>query len=510
MRRTAAEHAQPRRKPCPRAPALLPENPRPAPGRPPSDHLALATAAPLPARLRPHRLGGGLRHQRHPPPVRNGRHRTALRQAAAVPDLPALPGGTPDTGTDRLDLVAIIPTYNEDPSTLRRSLCSILVQSRPVSVVHVVDDASNDLSAARAAAEMAPQFARAGITLHIHRQPENKGKREALAVGFRASPDAHAYLCVDSDTVLDPQAVEELIKPLANPRVKAVTGLVLALNQRKNLLTRLIDLRYGNAFLFERAAYSQLGSVLCCCGSLVVYRADVVHANLDDFLTQRFLGRPAVFGDDRRLTNYCLMRGQVLFQSTAVAYTAVPERLGHFLRQQVRWNKSFFRESQWALRNLPRLRPGWYLTFMEVATWLVFTGAALTSLAVKPAADPGNTLRHLAGYLVFTAVMGYARSVRYLDAPRPGVSFAGRLGIYALAPVYGVLHLVLLLPIRIYAILTMTHGKWGTRQTGVEVTDDAAATAGLYRALQDTHPQPAPLIPHQTGLDSRTPSPSST
>jgi hyaluronan synthase len=56
----------------------------------------------------------------------------------------------------------------------------------------------------------------------------------------------------------------------------------------------------------------------------------------------------------------------------------------------------------------------------------------------------------------------------------------------------------------------MTHGKWGTRQTGVEVTDDAAATAGLYRAMQGAHtPQPTPSsIPHQAALGSRAPSPS--
>ncbi|MFJ6636884.1 glycosyltransferase [Streptomyces sp. NPDC091376] len=383
--------------------------------------------------------------------------------------------GAQDTSTDRFNLVAVIPTYNEDVGTLRRSLRSLLAQSRPVSVVHVVDDASCDLSAIDAAQEMASDFIRAGITLRIHRQPENKGKREALAIGFLASPDADGYLCVDSDTVLDPQAVEELIKPLVNPRVKAVTGLVFALNQRKNILTRLIDLRYANAFLFERAAYSRLGSVLCCCGSLVIYRADIVHANLEGFLSQKFLGRPAVFGDDRRLTNYSLMRGQVLFQSTAVAYTAVPERLGHFLRQQVRWNKSFFRESQWALRNLSRLKPGWYLTFLEVATWLVFSGAVITSLVVKPATDPANLLRYLGSYLIFTSVMGYARSVRYLDVARPGVGFLGRLGIYALSPLYGLLHLMLLLPIRLYAILTMTRGKWGTRENGVEVADDAAS-----------------------------------
>src|SRR5690606_10156552 len=146
------------------------------------------------------------------------------------------------------------------------------------------------------------------------------------------------------DTVLARDAVEQAMRPFADERVQCVTGLVLALNRRRNLLTRLIDMRYVNAFLGERVAYSRLGSVLCACGSLAMYRGPVVRENLADFLNQRFLGAPATAGDDRRLTFCCLMAGKAVIQPRAVAWTAVPERLTHYLRQQVRWTKSFIRE----------------------------------------------------------------------------------------------------------------------------------------------------------------------
>ena len=119
-------------------------------------------------------------------------------------------------------------------------------------------------------------------------------------------------------------------------RTTGVAGFVSAYNWSQNVLTRLTDLRYVSAFLAERAAYSFFGAVLCCCGSLAFYRADVVRANLDDFLDQRFLGRVATYGDDRRLTNYALQSGRVVLCSRARASTAVPERFGHYLRQQVR------------------------------------------------------------------------------------------------------------------------------------------------------------------------------
>lgn len=378
--------------------------------------------------------------------------------------------------TDRMQVAAVVAVYNEDPATLGRCVTTLLDQTRPPDAVHLIDDGSTTTAAVDAAAELAPRFAARGIDFRVTVQPGNRGKREALAVGFREHWDADAYFAVDSDTLLEPTALEHALLPMAEPDVHVVTGLVLAANHRTNLLTRLIDLRYGNAFSYERAAYSRLsGSVLCACGSLVVYRGRIVRKYLGDFLGQTFLGRPAVFGDDRRLTNYGLLEGRSVYQETAVAYTAVPERFGHYLRQQSRWNKSFFRESLWVLRTMTPRKPAWWLTGIELGMWLTYTSLIVGALAVQPFVS-GHL--PLTSYLFFMVVLGYARSVKYLDLPRSGTTFIERLGVFALAPVYGLMHLTVLLPIRLWSLLTLTRGSWGTR-THVEVALDSTPGHGV-------------------------------
>ncbi|WP_327352915.1 glycosyltransferase [Streptomyces sp. NBC_01304] len=389
---------------------------------------------------------------------------------------------------DREDLVlldnswvtAVIPIYNEDPVMFEQGMRSLLAQSRLPNEVHIIDDASADASGIRTAKKLRREFEAKGVKYTVSVQPENKGKREALALGFQAAPYSDLFLCVDSDTVLSRDTVRELLLPMANEKIMASTGMVLALNHDSNIFTRLQDLRYGNSFLFERAAYSRLKSVLCCCGALSVYRGTLVRKYLPDFLNQQFLGKPAVFGDDRRMTNYCLIEGQVVFQETAVGYTAVPEKLPHFLRQQVRWNKSFFRESLWAFRHQKKFRPAFWLTCMELALWLVFGSAMFYSMVILPIMEPARFVNHIGDYLVFMVLMGYLRNVRYLDFPRRGMGFIKRFGMFLLAPLYGVIQLLLLTPLRFYALLTLHKGSWGTRQGGVEVSvagheDDVSA-----------------------------------
>jgi hyaluronan synthase len=375
---------------------------------------------------------------------------------------------------DHADVAVIVPIYNEDPEILRRCLATILDQTRPAQSVLVVDDGSGSDEAARIAETMIRSFATRGVRLMVLRQPRNMGKREALARGFTTVPGADIYIGVDSDTVLDRNAFAELLAPMADDRVTGATGMVLAANHQVNLLTRLIELRYANAFLYERAAYSSLGTVLCCCGSLAAYRGWVVHKYLDDFRSQTFLGQPAVVGDDRRLTNYCLLEGRVLLQTSAIAETAVPERLNHYLRQQSRWNRSFFRETLWCLRTFPFRRPiGFLLSGIEFATWMVFTGSLMYSLIIYP------VLYHhvmIAEYVTMTITFGYLRSVRYLDLRRPGMGLGEKLGTFSLAPLYGVMHITLLLPVRLWSLTTLRTATWGTRRT-VEVAADGPAEA---------------------------------
>ncbi|MEV6791295.1 glycosyltransferase [Streptomyces sp. NPDC051320] len=369
---------------------------------------------------------------------------------------------------------AIITVYNETPAMLRRCLESLYEQTRRPGSVTVIDDCSRTRDAADVAEAMAARFALAGVPLNVIRFPENRGKRHGLAAGFQDRPQADAYLCVDSDTVLEPTAVAELLKPMSRRRVHCVTGLVLAHNRAVNLLTRLIDMRYVNSFLGERVAYSRLGSVLCACGSLAVYRGWVVRKHLDDFLTQRFLGRPATFGDDRRLTYYCLTEGQSLIQPAAIGRTDVPERLGHYIRQQIRWGKSFIREGTLlALRWRMAHRICWWLNLAELAMWAGFTAGLLTAITIT-VLNPGGWL-FFAAYGAWICAMAWLRSLHYLRAA-PGVPIADRLLTFACAPLYALLNLFLLLPLRLWSLATLRRNNWGTRQH-VELTREQPAVA---------------------------------
>lgn len=364
-----------------------------------------------------------------------------------------------------LDAVAVITCFNEKPDLLRACLRSILEQSRRPRALVVVDDASTDPACRHIAESFAPRFWRAGIDLRVIAFPENRGKRHALAAAFEAHPKADVYVCIDSDTQLDPDAVKHVLEPFALRRTNAVTGLVLASNARQNLLTRLIDLRYANAFLYERAAYSLLGSVLCCCGSLAAYRGSVVREHLGDFLGQRFLGRACTYGDDRRLTQYALLRGRVVLQPNAVAWTEVPSNLPWYIRQQNRWNKSFFRESLWTIGRARMHRPAFWLAAIELGSWAAFTLALLTALIALPLrAGHVHGSWSLAGaYAMYAMLLSYARSARYVEVRHVRMPWPERIGSYLLAPLYGLLNLGLLLWVRLYSLATLRDNGWGTR-----------------------------------------------
>lgn len=366
----------------------------------------------------------------------------------------------------------VITTFNEDPAALRRCLRSILDQTRRPDSLTLIDDCSKDRTAEQVVRQMRPAFDQAGIRLDFIRFPENRGKRAGLAAGFAARWDADIYLCVDSDTTLDEHAVAEAAAPFRSRRVHCVTGLVLAANRSKNLLTRLIDLRYQNAFLGERVAYSRLGSVLCACGSLALYRGETVRKYLDDFLGQRFLGRPCTFGDDRRLTLYCLMEGKSLIVSTAVARTDVPEKLGRYLVQQLRWTKSFIREGVLLFAKFRITRAYWWLNLVELVTWVAFTSALLVAMAALATSAHAWTV--LAWYPVYVAAAAWIRSVHYLRSAGQ-VPRTDRVLTFAAAPLYALMNLTLLIPLRLYAIATLRRNGWGTRQAGVEVQHQPAA-----------------------------------
>ena len=113
---------------------------------------------------------------------------------------------------------------------------------------------------------------------------------------------------------------------------------------------------------------------------------------------------------------------------------------------------------------------------IELSMWLSLT-AFMAASAVQLLTGDLAVLTSI-GYVI---LFGYARSVRYLDLPSSVGNVWHRLGAFALAPIYGAVHITLLIPLRWIALITIRDGKWGTRES-VEV--------GLYpqpaMAMEDT------------------------
>lgn len=125
----------------------------------------------------------------------------------------------------------IIPCYNEDPALLARVLESCRWQTRQPDAVVVTDDGSTVSYAEVQAAY--PDV--------IWLRTVNRGKKHAQSEGFREVPWADIFLTLDSDSALERRAIEEGLKPFADPRVQSVAAVEMASNWRKDILTRAIS-----------------------------------------------------------------------------------------------------------------------------------------------------------------------------------------------------------------------------------------------------------------------------
>ncbi len=371
------------------------------------------------------------------------------------------PAEDPEGLADDLFLGLVVPFYNEDPTYFSLCLESISDQSRPPGTVWLIDDASSSNECYEYALEWAK---RQTFEVHVHQLTVNVGKRHGQAIAFY-NQTVDVWMTCDSDTMFDNDAIAEGLKPFADPRVHGVAGLTMGYNWKKNVLTRIIDIEFVNSFLIGRACLSRFGAVLVSCGTIAFYRGSVVMKNIDDYLNETFMGSPVRAGDDRKLTQYCLLEGRMVYQESSVAYTALPERLNHLIRQRIRWSASFYRAILWTAQNLPKNRLAFWMIFWQavelVSFLLVFVAFILHITSVL--------LPAMIVYFGYMAVISYVRSIRYLTVPRPDMSMKDRLLSVAISPLISILYTFILTPVRYYSVLRSKENKWGTRQQ-VEVS----------------------------------------
>jgi hyaluronan synthase len=358
----------------------------------------------------------------------------------------------PDRG-QRPTVTVIVPAFNEQEG-ITGTIESIINCNYPSHLLDiiVVNDGSTDDTWPRmvAARERWPQ-------VHAIDLGSNYGKRAAMAEGIRRSTGT-ILAFVDSDSYLAAEALVALTAPFSDPRVGAVVGHAEVRNREATWITKMQQVRYFAAFRVIKGAESRLsGTVTCASGCCAAYRRSIVEKFLHEWEFQSFLGRPATFGDDRALTNRILRHYRVVYQSTARAETNAPTSLRVFFRQQLRWKKSWLRESMFLLTYFWRKNPiASVFTYASILFPLFAPFVVLHAIA-NAATGSGGTFWF---YAIGSYAMAILYSLYYAFARRDGLWFHGLTFIAC--------YMSVLVFQTYWAMATMRDTRWGTRDSTVE------------------------------------------
>jgi hyaluronan synthase len=370
---------------------------------------------------------------------------------------------------NKLKVAVLIPAYNEDEELLKNCIQSLLRQTRKPDVIEVVDDGSlDDYPVVRAwLGQLKGRYP--GITLRWTRT-KNGGKRHAQATGIRHTMDADVYLTVDSDTILDPQAIAEGLKPFADPRVQSVAGICLPLNVNDNLLTRFTGLWETVWQLVERSAQSTMNSVTVNSGVLAFYRGDTVRKYLGSYLNETFFGHPVKFSDDSLMTLYAKVNGRTVQQTTSLSFSAVPNRTSHHIKRYLRWMRGSFIRTWWRFKYLPLNS---YVYWLHLFRWIQFALSTVVGIYLLKSGLLANA--RLWPYLIaMPIILSYLQSMRYLIVRRSDETRTQQVITYLTAPIAMLWLLTVLKVVKYYAYATVFKTGWGTRKQ-VEVGMGSAA-----------------------------------
>jgi cellulose synthase/poly-beta-1,6-N-acetylglucosamine synthase-like glycosyltransferase len=240
-------------------------------------------------------------------------------------------------------LTVIIPAYNAGDNLLG-TLKSIATQTIAVQQVIVICDGSTDKT------WLITETAR-------HKGLIDIAIRNSQRLGVSASSNkallyatGELVLFVDSDTMLNPDACEQLVRRIDQGGYAAVSGNIGVRNFRASLWTALQQIEYMFGIDFGRSSASLLDAISCLSGAMTLFRRDALTA---------IGGFSPGSGQDLELTLRLRWFGyRVGFSSRAWSYTHVPETGMALIKQRLRWNRDAIRIHIFQYRQFHRASAG--------------------------------------------------------------------------------------------------------------------------------------------------------
>jgi cellulose synthase/poly-beta-1,6-N-acetylglucosamine synthase-like glycosyltransferase len=346
-------------------------------------------------------------------------------------------------------VLCIIPAYNEEPAGLDKTVRALLKQTVAVDIV-VIDDGS----------QCPVQPSVFHPRLRWMRQ-ENTGKRGAQCTVLNQyeRSEYDFILTVDSDSEPYPDACEQLLRAMRNPKIHAATGMIYIRNFDESWVSLAADLDIGTSCVMMRASRSMLGALETTSGALALYRSGLLYDHLAGYSVE------CGTGDDRWLALRALRRGQVVAVAEAIVETDMPTTLRGTYKQRLRWSRSWWWMMPYVLKFLGRkqlLSPLYGVTQLLVTPLMV--GCILFGTLATVGDRYAENARVFALYFAAYVFVRYGLSALYLIG-RPNVSFQKKLLLFLLGtPAAVFLNVILLVPTRYIALGKLFDNRWQTRE----------------------------------------------
>ncbi|MEP6859581.1 MAG: glycosyltransferase [Deltaproteobacteria bacterium] len=343
----------------------------------------------------------------------------------------------------------IVPMFNEGTAIVEtlESLIAVNYPRKKLEIICVDDHSADDslVNAERVAAWSH------GL-LRVVRNAHNLGKRMSILNATREAT-GEVVVTVDSDVVVEPDAITQLVRRFTDERIAAVGSWVDVRNKNEGWLARMQVVKYWYSYFLIKNLEWGFRRIMCLSGCMTAYRKRALLA-IEPVLEHRtLLSLPINYGEDRFLTRQLIKAGYLTTMTLeARCRTTVPVKLSNYFSQQLRWRRSSLIDFGGGLGHVWRLNPILAIHFSTIFVLLV-----IYPVSIIKAVLAGKLLPALVMHIAIMAVFGvyYRWRVRALPPEQ-------RVGAFAILP------LALLMPISYalqtpLALFTLDSGSWETR-----------------------------------------------
>jgi cellulose synthase/poly-beta-1,6-N-acetylglucosamine synthase-like glycosyltransferase len=191
----------------------------------------------------------------------------------------------------------------------------------------VIDDASKDNTG-----KIADEYSRlCNYIKVIHRSKEEgrRGKAAALNAGVKYANGEIIY-CFDADYYPQKDILEKLTKEFVDPKVGAVQGRVIVLNEPQNMVTRLVALERIGGYRIDQKARDNLGLITQFGGTVGGFRHSIIDC-LEGW-------DESILAEDTDLTFRIYLAGyKIRYLYDAECYEEAVENWHSYWKQRYRW-----------------------------------------------------------------------------------------------------------------------------------------------------------------------------